>query len=73
LYKDFWLGSDKYQQYGKVDEVMIAKFRDGSFEAQPQNVQQAFLFCMLTLMPTISREWKRKEVHIHHLLASKIS
>lgn len=59
--------------YGKIDEDMIAKFRVGSFHVQPENLKQAFLFCMLTLMPVISREWKRKEVHLHHLLASKVS
>jgi hypothetical protein len=73
LYADLWLDTEKFNQYGKIDRDMIAKFRDGSFNDQPENVKQAFLFCMLTLLPTISREWKRKEVHVHHSLSTKIS
>lgn len=67
------MGKGRDKQFGNLDVEMISNFRRGSFDDQPEEVQEAFLFCMLNLMPRINDEWKRSEVHINWLLSSKIT
>jgi hypothetical protein len=68
-----WLGTDKHLHFGNINEEIISKFRCDKFEDQSDSVQQAFLFCMLTLMPSINKTWQRAEVRVHQLLSRNIS
>ena len=74
IYTAIWLSSENYRKYGAVDEDMINKFRHGRFQDQTDGVQQAFLFCMLQLMPNISKAWtNRTNVHQNFLISEKIT
>jgi hypothetical protein len=65
------LANNYHNDVGHLDEAMMARFRCGAYEEQTVEVQKAFLFCMLTLLPCINSEWQRTEVTLHNLVSKK--
>jgi hypothetical protein len=60
-----------HRDVAHINEEMVTQFRSGPYEDQTQEVQQAFLFCMLTLLPCINSEWQRNEARLNNLVSEK--